>query len=239
MAELKCLNSSSAGNCFILKCGAERLVLDLGVDWKKTLKALDYNIGDISGCLVSHGHGDHSKSIPKALTYCLDVYSCEEVGNKFEGVVVLPKNKRARIGGFTVQPLPLKHNVENYGYIITHDDLGKLVFALDCEEFLYKIKDVNHWVIEANHDFDVMLDHALSNEYSASHSENHLSIDQCIDALLTNKTEALSTVILAHLSDANSHAKSFQIKVKEALGIDRVFIADSNMDIDLTAQENV
>lgn len=239
MAELKCLNSSSAGNCFILKCGNERLLLDLGVEWKKILKALGYCIRDIVGCLSTHIHTDHSKAIPQALHYCLDVYSCQQVSEKYEGVITLPIGRKTNIGGFTVQPIPLKHNVENYGYIITHKDLGKLVFALDCEEFLYKIKDVNHWIIEANHSFDVMFDNAMSNEYSASHSENHLSIEQCIDTLTENQTTALSTVVLAHLSDANSNAKDFQRMVKDSLGIERVFIADNTLDIELTARNNV
>lgn len=233
MARLQCLNSSSAGNCFILTCGDEKLVLDLGVDWTKTLKALDYNIRDVAGCLVTHCHSDHSKAIPKALKYCLDVYSCQEVCDKFEGVQLLPKSVKTSIGGFKVQPLAIKHNVENYAYIITHEDMGKLVFALDCEEFLYKIRDVNHWVIEANHDFDVMLDHALENMYSASASENHLSIDQCVDALSTNACDVTTTVILAHLSDANSHATRFRGAIKEALGIEEVYIAQKGLDVEL------
>lgn len=233
MAKLKCLNSSSAGNCFILQCGDERLVLDLGVEWSKIARGLDYNIRNVVGCLVGHSHLDHSKAIPKALYYCLDVFSCEQVCDKFDGVKLLHQGRKTRIGGFMVQPLPLKHNVENYGYIITHADLGKLVFALDCEEFLYKIRDVNHWIIEANHDFNVMLDHALSNEYSSSHSENHLSLEQCIDALSTNKSDVLSTIVLAHLSDDNSHADNFVNAVKEEIADCDVYIADSTMDIEL------
>lgn len=233
MSRLQCLNSSSAGNCFILECGDEKLVLELGVEWKKILKALNYNISNVVGCLSSHIHFDHCKSIPNALKYCLDVYSCQEVADKFEGVSVIPKGKKTRIGGFTVQPLPLKHNVENYGYIITHEDLGKLVFAIDCEEFLYKVKDVNHWIIEANHSFDVMLDNALSNEHSSSHSENHLSIEQCVEALSVNICDATDTIILAHLSDHNSHAMKFVDIVKTELGMDDVFIADSKLDIEL------
>lgn len=233
MARLQCLNSSSAGNCFILTCGDEKLVLDLGVDWAKTLKALDYNIRDVAGCLVTHCHSDHSKAIAKALKYCLDVYSCQEVCEKFDGVQLLPRGVKTTIGGFNVQPLEVKHNVENYAYIITHEDMGKLVFALDCESFLYKIRDVNHWVIEANHDFDVMLDHALESMYSASASENHLSIDQCVDALSINVCDATTTIVLAHLSDANSDSKNFGRRVKEELGIDNVYIADKNLDIEL------
>lgn len=233
MARLQCLNSSSAGNCFILTCGEEQLVLDLGVDWTKTLKALDYNIGNIVGCLCTHKHLDHSKAIPKALRYCLDVYSCQEVCDKYEGVQLLPQGVKTHIGGFKVQPLPVKHNVENYAYIITHEDMGKLVFALDCEEFLYKIRDVNHWIIEANHDFDVMLDHALENMHSASASENHLSIGQCVDALRVNNCDITQTVVLAHLSDANSHARRFIDIIRDELSIDNAYVASQGLDIEL------
>lgn len=233
MARLQCLGSSSAGNSFILTCGDEELVLDLGIDWKRVTKALNYNIRNVVGCLVSHNHLDHSKYIDKALKYCLDVYSCREVCDKYDGVNLLPKGVKTYIGGFGVQPITLKHNVENYGYIITHNELGKLVFALDCEEFLYKIRDVNHWIIEANHDWETILDNALANERSASASENHLSIDQCLDALLTNQCDSTTTIVLSHLSDSNSNAIKFIERVKSALGIERTYIADNKLDIEL------
>lgn len=233
MARLQCLNSSSAGNCFILTCGDEKLVLDLGVDWTKTLKALDYNIRDVVGCLCSHVHSDHSKAIPKALKYCLDVYSCQEVCDKFDGVQLLPKGVKTSIGGFSVQPLAIKHNVENYAYIITHEEMGKLVFALDCEVFPYKIRNVNHWVIEANHDFDVMLDNALENNYSSSASENHLSIDSCLNVLKVNKSDSTLNVVLSHLSDSNSHSRKFIRIVQEELPLINVYIANSGLDIEL------
>jgi hypothetical protein len=116
--------------------------------------------------------------------------------------------------------------------------MGKLVFALDCEEFLYKIRDVNHWVIEANHDFDVMLDHALENMYSASASEHHLSIDQCVDALVTNKCDAMNTIVLAHLSDSNSDADKFIREVRNAVSIDNIFVAGKGLDIELWSKQD-
>lgn len=127
----------------------------------------------------------------------------------------------------------MPHNTENYAYIIKHELLGKLVYAVDCEEFLYKIRDVNHWIIEANNDWEVMLDHALANEHSASASEHHLSIDQCIDTLLTNLCDATATIVLAHLSSANSDANKFIAKTKEALGLDNIYVADKGLDIEL------
>lgn len=54
MATLHCLGSSSEGNCYIISCSKEKLIIDLGVSWNKILKSLNYNVGDVAGCLVSH-----------------------------------------------------------------------------------------------------------------------------------------------------------------------------------------
>lgn len=78
-----------------------------------------------------------------------------------------------------------------------------------------------------------MLDHALANEHSTSASEHHLSIDQCIDTLLTNQCDATTTIVLAHLSSANSDANKFITKTKEALGLDNIYVADKGLDIEL------
>jgi ribonuclease BN (tRNA processing enzyme) len=78
-----------------------------------------------------------------------------------------------------------------------------------------------------------MFDHAVENEHSASASEHHLSIDQCVDVLVTNKCDAVGTIVLAHLSDSNSDADKFIHEVREAVGIDNIFVADKGLDIGL------
>lgn len=56
MARLQCLGSSSAGNCFILTCGEDILILDAGIGMKEVLKGLNYgkDFGRVRGCLVTH-----------------------------------------------------------------------------------------------------------------------------------------------------------------------------------------
>jgi hypothetical protein len=56
MARLQCLGSSSEGNCFILTCGEDSLILDAGISMKEVLKSLNYgkNFGSVRGCLVTH-----------------------------------------------------------------------------------------------------------------------------------------------------------------------------------------
>lgn len=56
MAKLKVLGSSSQGNCYILDCQGESLIIELGLPWKEILKGLNYREGfeRVRGCLTSH-----------------------------------------------------------------------------------------------------------------------------------------------------------------------------------------
>lgn len=167
------------------------------------------------------------------MRYLIPIHSCQEVAEKYDGVEILQPNKRYQIAGFIVQPLPVEHNVENYAYIITHPSLGKLVYAVDCIQFPYKIKDVNHWVIEANHDEEIIIDNMCDNIATQSASENHLSISQTIEVLNNNLCDATRTIVLSHLSDGNSNASEFLLRAKTELGFENVFIADKGVEIEL------
>ena len=50
--KLKCLGSSSAGNCYTLTSNSgETLILDCGIPIKEIKKGLDWNIKDVVGVL--------------------------------------------------------------------------------------------------------------------------------------------------------------------------------------------
>ena len=53
---LKVISSGSIGNCYLLECSNESLILELGVTWKDILKALNFEEGlrKVRGCLTSH-----------------------------------------------------------------------------------------------------------------------------------------------------------------------------------------
>lgn len=152
---------------------------------------------------------------------------------KYNEVVCLQPKTKYKIGNFIVQPLPVEHNVENYAYIISHAEIGKLVYAVDCVQFPYKIANTSHWVIEANHDEEIIIDNMCDNIATQSASENHLSIRQTIEVLNNNLCDATRTIVLAHLSDGNSNASEFLLRTKNELGFENVFIADKGVEIEL------
>ena len=56
MSKIKCLGSSSAGNCFLLYAGNDILILDAGLGFKDINKSLNYGgeFESVRGCLVTH-----------------------------------------------------------------------------------------------------------------------------------------------------------------------------------------
>lgn len=57
ICRLKVINSSSAGNGYILKCGNDALILEAGVKINDLLNALNYDVVGVQGVIVSHSHG--------------------------------------------------------------------------------------------------------------------------------------------------------------------------------------
>lgn len=238
MATLSVIGSSSDGNSYILSTQDEQLIVELGVSWDKIMRALNYDLARVNSALVTHSHLDHSKSIPNALKYGLSVYSCEDVQSTHKGVKVLKKGVKTRIGkGFVVQPIPLQHSVETYGYLITHTEFGKLLFITDTSSFPHKLNNVNVMCIEANYSEDIAIDNMCNGFDNRSLSANHLEINDTIDAIKRNYSPSLNAVVLLHLSSGNSNAKEFEQRVKDEIGFNNVYVADSGIIIDLNQDE--
>ena len=174
VSKIKVLGSSSQGNAYILECQNETLLLELGVSWKDIVKALNFDLSKIVACVVTHQHSDHAKSIKDAIKAGFPVYSTSEVQLIHPKVNVPKIGEKTRIGGFSIQPLSVPHSCECYAYIIQHEEFGKLVFATDCSAFKYKIKSVNHWLLEANYSEQILITKMCDNEIGRSLYWNHL-----------------------------------------------------------------
>ena len=184
-------------------------------------------------------HGDHANkdTIRKVIQYGIPVYSCEEVAHENKGVTILKKGRKTSIGGFKIQPILLFHNCMNFGYVIEHEEIGRLVFCTDTCRIPYRFKNVNHFMVEANYSYDLLIDHMCDNVYSQSASENHMEINDTIEMLKENYSSSLQNVVLIHLSNGNSDANEFVKKTKEELGFDNIVCAKENLIIPLQKEE--
>lgn len=166
----------------------------------------------------------------------IPIYSNEEVSEKYKGVKALQPKVRYKIGDFIVQPLEVQHNVHNFAFIIEHEEIGKLVFVTDAISFPYKVKGVNHLLIEANFSEDLIIDNLCKNETIRSHNEYHMEIGKTIEAIKRNMNPDLKTLMLIHLSDGQSDEKLFQKMVFEEVGI-RPIIADKGIIVELNKDD--
>ena len=101
------------------------------------------------------------------------------------------------MGEFTVKPFDLTtidgnwtHTNANgepcpiYGFLITHKEMGRMLYITDCELVKWKFKGINHILLGVNYDKDLI---DMDNTGKANHVfRGHLSIDTACDFVDAN-----------------------------------------------------
>ena len=160
----------------------------------------------------------------------------EKSRSKSQGVKALQPKKRYKIGSFIVMPLEVEHNVSNFAYVIEHEELGKLVFATDLTHFPYKIKGVNHFLIEANYSNDIVLDHIMNGYEIRSQNQYHMELEDTIECIKNNMSSELNTLTICHLSEDQSDERMFADRIYDETGI-MPKIASKGLVVELNKEE--
>lgn len=130
----------------------------------------------------------------------------------------------------------LEHDIPTVGYLISHEEMGKMVFITDTQFCKYSFKGLNHIVIEANYSEQIMNERLISGSlhgYLRNRIMNsHLSIETCKEFLKANDLSQVQNIILIHLSSGNADEKRFIREVQEATG-KNVYVADKGRSFDL------
>ena len=54
---IRTLASGSSGNCYVIEnVSGELLILDAGIDIKQIKQGINFRVGDIAGCVITHKH---------------------------------------------------------------------------------------------------------------------------------------------------------------------------------------
>lgn len=214
--KLKCIATGSTGNCYALTSNSgETLILDCGIPIKEIKKGLNWNIKDVVGVLCTHKHLDHSKSVK----------DFEAMGIQILAPYLGDSRKSMNMGEFTVKPFDLTTIDGNwthtnadgepcpiYGFMITHMEMGRMLYITDCEVVKWKFKDINHILLGVNYDKDLVdTDNPKVNHVF----RGHLSIDTACDFVKANDSDSLQNVIMCHLSSENADKDSFIEKMKK------------------------
>ena len=231
---LKCIGSGSSGNCYILTCNNEKLILDCGLPIKVIKQGLDFDLQGIQGVLVTHCHKDHSLSVDDFKKMGIPVWQpcLDEI-----------KTRKKQFGSFNVSCFDLTDLQGNwmhtnadgtecpcYGFLIEHSELGRMLYITDTELIKWKFRDINHILLGVNYDKDL-----LDNENQSKRNHvyrGHLSIDTACEFVKCN-SDSLENVIMCHLSDSNSDVDSFVGKMKNVVPQANVCVAERGLEVEL------
>lgn len=159
--KLHILGSNSLGNGYVLESDSEALLIEAGVSMRHVKKALKWQLNKLVGAIVTHEHNDHSAFVKEVAASGCVVLALKEVFST-HGLLGKPFTKEIipfagyKVGGFKIKPVPVKHDVPCVGYIIQHDDMGKLLFITDTITFDYLVPDLTVVMIEANYADDIL-----------------------------------------------------------------------------------
>ncbi len=224
----KSFASSSAGNFYVLDDGKEKLLIEAGIRMSKIMKALNFDLSNIVGCLLSHSHLDHAKSARELSERSIDIYSVKETfsslgleGRKFHHIEHL---KQFSVGGYIILPFPLEHDVVNTGYLIySRHAKQKILFLTDSYYCRYRFNKVDYYAVECNHSIEILKDKLSNKELNRCRYnrllKSHFSLENIKKFLKANDLSSLKHIYLLHLSKQNSIPELFKNEVQKQTGI--------------------
>lgn len=232
--KLKCIATGSTGNCYTLtSSNGETLILDCGVPISEIKKGLNWNIRNVFGCVVTHRHGDHSKSVYDLRKIGIKVATPYLANDVYSLVRIYFDNTRFRVIAFELDTKDGKWTHTNadgsecpcYGYVISHPEMGKLLYATDTEFVKWRFDDLNHILLGVDYDKS-MVD--MSNAAKASHVlRGHMSIDTACKFVEANYSpDDVKNVIMCHLSEENADKDNFIEQMKKVAKNANVDVAE-------------
>ena len=232
----KCFGTGSQqGNCYALYDNDRKiLLLDLGLSAKVIKKAIDFRISDVVGAVVSHGHGDHAKAvkdfenmgIPVFAPYkSLEPMSCKDGSQvKVQAFDLTDKNGKFMHTNNDGSECPC------YGFLIEHEDMGKMLYITDTELVKWRFSGISHILISCNYQKKYISDSAKRTHVLRGHME----LETVKDFIKANRSNALRTVILCHLSGDSADPLECLSEVQKVVGEGvSVHIAHKGLEVEL------
>ncbi len=222
---LKTIATGSSGNCHaLISNDNEILLLDVGVGVKEIKRGIDYRISDVVGAVVSHGHGDHSRSVRDFESMGIPIHK------PYDETIACPLKRK--FGNFDVQAFKLPHNgTPNYGYYIKAGGQS-ILYMTDFEYCRYNFlkQKVNHILIECNYQKDLVDRDLPQYEHKI---RGHCSLDYCKKFIEDNATPALRTVLLLHMGTETCEPMECVAEVQKVVPMANVDYARKGFEIEL------
>lgn len=251
----ECLASSSSGNCFILEFDIDgepvRIMVECGISIKDIYSKLNSRaipISSIQACLITHAHGDHSKSASKIESLGMPIFASkgtlEQISCKGNELILNKPNRVLK--GLFVLPFEVEHDCKgSVGFVIkTKEEC--VIFVNDHKKWNENLSNFkpDYVFIECNYEHTMVYaqywelkkmkrDGGLSdatlrevNMKLAQHERNlnsHCSLNGTIKGLEKLNLKNCKAIFLMHLSDRYANEYKMKNEVQNRFHI-RTFV---------------
>jgi len=239
---LNVLGSDSNGNCYVLQNDKEALIIEAGVRFSEVKKALKWQLSKVVGAVITHEHNDHAKYVRDFVSNGITVLALPSVF-KAKGIDSLSFRKEIEpmhgyiVGGFKVFAMPVCHDVPCVGFIIEHEDMGRMLFVTDTMMLEYRVPGLNHILLEANYAEDILDTKIEAGSVPLSMKprliHSHMEIETTKGILRANDLSGVNEIVLIHLSNGNSDERRFVREVQETSG-KPVYAAFAGLELNLS-----
>ena len=226
--DIRVLASSSRGNCYLISDGSTPLLLECGQRVSEIRQGLGFGLTDVSACLLSHEHQDHSKAIKDVLRAGVYVYTSpgtiEALGLEHHRLRPVRAKDTFHIGTWTVRAFETQHDAQEPLGFLLHSRASneRLLYATDTYYIRYRFPGLTHIMVECNYAKDILYRNVengsvpgvLKNRLLTS----HFSLENVKEFLKANDLSRVQEIWLLHLSDGNSDAERFKREIQELTG---------------------
>ena len=235
------IGSSSTGNGYIINTDKGSLIIECGMPLPKVEEALNYDLSNVLGVLVTHEHGDHSAYMKDYVKY-FKIFATKGTleAKEFLGnynTEVVRYGKPFSIGDFKILAFRTQHDAEEpCGYLIVLPNGEKLVFATDTSRLFLRFDGITYWMVECNYDKEILQENVNNGVVNIGLArrivKSHLSLSQLCNMIYINDFSCTKLVLLIHLSSNNSDQNKFVTEIARRTG-KQVIVAKKGLKIEL------
>lgn len=118
-----------------------------------------------------------------------------------------------------------------YGFLITHPDMGRLLYITDTELVKWRFKDISHILISCNYIKDDLDDENIAKRNHVL--RGHMELETVKEFIKSNATDSLQNVILCHLSEQNSDDERMVSEIQKVAPQANVCVAERGLEVEL------
>jgi phosphoribosyl 1,2-cyclic phosphodiesterase len=221
MIEVCSLSSGSNGNCFYVRTGSDRFLVDAGISCrqiKQRLRIIGSDIEEISGIFITHEHSDHIRGLQVLLKHhSIPIYMTEKTYWRCPVQIddtllnFIGANDHIPINGTVIQSMPKSHDAIDPVLFCIHFKGKKISIVTDaghiCQNVVNAVRDAHIVFIESNYDDNMLWQGPYPPQLKqrVAGTYGHLSNLLAAQLIYHHASPELSHIFLSHLSENNNH----------------------------------